>query len=228
MLVQKKKLSIKEIKADALITFYYSSLDIYNKNKKNVLIGVGVVAALIFAFVLYSDNQKSNNELANVELGRVMPIYDSGSYLEAIDGRPGTKILGLKKIVEMYGSSEVGETAKIYLANAYYALGKFDEAEKYYDDFSGSNELLKATSVAGLAACAEAKEDFSSAYKLYSNAASISDDNVLNPQYLMFAGINLMKIGETSEAKEIFLRVKKDFSKSAYVRDVDRYLSQVE
>ena len=66
-----------------------------------------------------------------------MNLYDQGSYLEAIEGRPSQNIIGLKKIVEDYGSTENGETAKIYLANSYDMLGKPDEALKYYSDYDG-------------------------------------------------------------------------------------------
>jgi tetratricopeptide (TPR) repeat protein len=228
MLGQKKKFSRKEMKEDRLVTFYYQAIAIFDQHKKNILIGVGALAVIILAFVLYTNNKGIDNDLANLELARVMPLYDSGSYLEAIDGRPGTKIIGLKKISEMYSGTENGEAAKIYLANAYYALAKFDEAEKSYDSYSGGYDLFKAASLAGLAACKEAKNEFKEAAELYINASKVSEENVLNPKYLMFAGINFLQLKNKTEAKEIFVRVKKDFAKSAYIRDIDRYLSQVE
>ncbi|HRI46159.1 MAG TPA: tetratricopeptide repeat protein [Ignavibacteriaceae bacterium] len=228
MLGQKKKISRKEIKEDRLVTFYYEAIALFEEHKKNILIGAGALAVIILAFVLYTNNKMADNEIANVELGRVISLYDSGSFMEAIEGKPGTNVIGFKKIVEMYGSTENGEIAKIYLANSYYALGKFDEAEIYYDDYSGGIDLFKSTALAGLAACKEAKDDFKSAAELYMKAAKITEENVLNPKYLVLAGINLLHSDNKSQAKEIFTQVKKDFAKSAYIREVDRYLSQSE
>jgi len=228
MIGQKKKFSKKEMKEDKLVTTYYKVLAFYEEQKRNIAYVVGGIAVVVLAIFLYSENTKTDNEKANVELARVIPLYDQGSFLEAIEGQAGTPLIGLKKIVEQYGSSEIGESAKIYLANAYYFLGKFDEAEKYYKDYGGSNEIFKATAFAGQAACLEAKNEPGKAAELYHKAATVSKENVLNPKYLLFAGINYIQIGKKGEAKEILTRLKKEFTTSTYIRDVDRYLAQVQ
>lgn len=228
MIGRKKKLSKKEIKEDKLVTFYYQVRTFYEEFQKNIFIALGVVAAVALLIYFYIQNKNSNNEKASLELARVINLYDMGSYLEAIQGRPNTKIVGLKKIVDEYGSTESGETAKIYLANAYYFLGKFDEALKYYDDYSGDNELFEATAYAGKAACFEAKKNIEEAAEFYVKAANVNKSNVLNPQYLLNAGINYLSLGNKEKAKEFFDKIKKDYTNSSYSRDVERYLAQVE
>lgn len=228
MIGQKKKFSKKEMKEDKLVTTYYKAIAFYEENKRNIAYVVGGIAIVVLAFFLYSENKKTDNEVANIELARLIPLYDQGSYLEAIEGRAGTPLIGFKKLVDQYGSTEIGETAKIYLANSYYFLGKFDEALKYYQDFSGSNDVFKASAFAGQAACFEAKNEQGKAAELYHKAATVSKQNVLNPQYLLFAGINYIKTGKKDEAKEILTRLKKDFTTSTYTREVDKYLAQVQ
>ena len=93
-------------------------------------------AIVIIAVLLYMNNKQKNNEEATTYLARIMPSYDMGSYQKAIDGESGTNVLGLKQIVEEYGSTANGETAKIYLANCYSFLGNYEEAFKYYKDYS--------------------------------------------------------------------------------------------
>jgi tetratricopeptide (TPR) repeat protein len=228
MLTKKKKLSRKEIKEDKLVTFYYKMRTFYEEFQKNIFIGVGAIAIVALLVYFYIEHKKANNEKASVELARVINVYDAGAYQEAIDGIPNTKIIGLKKLVDIYGSTENGESAKIYLANSYYFLGKFDDAKKYYDDYSGSNDVFKATSFAGLAACYEAKKDYENAAKYYQKAASVNKSNVLNPQYLMYAGIDYLNLGNKEKAKELLDKVKKDFTTSPFSREVDRYLAQTE
>ena len=228
MLTKRKKLSRKEIKEDALVTFYYKTVGLYEKHKQNFIIGGVAVIVLAAASFFYTQQRNSNNEKANIELSRVIPLFDSGMFLESIEGNPQSKVIGLKKIVADYGNSENGEIAKVYLAHAYYYLGKVDEALKNYDDYSGSNELFKSAAFAGEAACYESKNDFDKAAELYRKASSVSEENALNPQYLLFSGINLLKVKKTAEAKEIFERVKNDFPTTASGREVERYLVQVE
>lgn len=228
MIRQKRKITKREIKEDKLVTFYYNALSYFENYKQQLIYGLGGVAVIALISFFYISNKSTSNEDANAALARVMPLYDSGVFQEAIEGKPGTKIIGLKKIVDEYSGTENGETAKIYLANSLFNLGKIDEAFEQYDSYSGENELLQAAAFAGIAGYYESKNDFKEAANYFKKAASVSDANVLNPQYLMFASINLIQAGEKNEAKEILTALKKDFSKSTFVRDADRYLTQVQ
>ena len=228
MFTKKKKISRKEIKQDQLVTFYYKVVAFYEQFKKNIFIVAGSLAIVIVAFILFRNAKKTSNEAASYELSQIIKVYEAGAYQDAIEGRPGSKIKGLKKIVEDHGSTEVGEASKIFLANSYYALKKYDDALKQYEDFGGSNNYLKAAAYAGEAACQEAKGSLEKAADLYLKASKVSSSNVLNPQYLINAGINYLSAGKTDDAKDAFLKVKRDYAKSAYSRDVERYLTQVE
>jgi tetratricopeptide (TPR) repeat protein len=156
-----------------------------------------------------------------------MPLYDQGAYLEAIEGRQGTNIIGLKKLVEDFGGSENGETAKIYLANSYAFLGNYDEAFKYYKDYGGSIDYFEAASLAGQAGYYAVKEDYEKAADLYLKASKLSRVNSQNPDYLLNAGIYYLKIGEKEEAKILFNRIKDDYATSLAYREVDKYLSMI-
>ena len=228
MLTKKKKLSRKEIKEDKLVSTYYKAYGFFEENKSRVLTFGAVLIGIIALIYFYVNNQNENNRLAGVQLARVMNIYDQGSYLEAIEGRVGTNIVGLKKIVEEYGNTENGELAKIYLANSYSFLGRNNEALEYYEDYSGSNETFKATALAGQAGFYAGKKDYEKAAELYLKASRVSNDNPLNPEYMLNAGINYLRSGNEDEAKELFDTIRKDYPTSTAFREVDRYLSQIQ
>jgi len=228
MLTKKKKLSRREIKEDKLVSTYYKAYGYFEENKSRILMYAGVLAAVALAVILYINNRNENNNIAGLQLSRVMSIYDTGSYLEAIEGRQGTDIIGLKKIVEEYGSTENGEIAKIYLANSYSFLGKLDDAVKYYEDYGGSNDIHKATALSGEAGYYASKNEYEKAADLYRQASLVSEENVLNPEYMLQAGINYIKAGDTEKAKELFETIKKDYNTSAAFREVERYSVQVE
>jgi len=227
MIQKKKKLSKKEIKEDKLLVFYKNAVVFFEENKNKVLTYAGVLVA-VAAIVYFYVNQKSeSNEKAGLELSRIMPLYDQGAYLEAIEGRQGTNIIGLKKLVEDFGGSENGETAKIYLANSYAFLGNYDEAFKYYNDYSGSIDYFESASLAGQAGYYAVQEDFEKAADFYLQASKISKINSQNPDYLLNAGIYYLKAGEKEEAKILFNKIKDDYATSLAYREVDKYLSMI-
>jgi TolA-binding protein len=228
VLEKRKRISKKEIKQDTLVTSYYKAYNFFLENQVRIIIGVGVIALVVVAVILYS-NKKSNDSIAAAGLlAKVMPMYDAGQYQQAIDGQKSTNTIGLKEIVDKYGSSESGETAKIFLANSYYNTGKFEEAYKTYDDYSGSNPLFEATALSGKAAYNEGKKDFEKAADLYQDAAKLTVANPSNAEYLMKAGINLMKVGKKEEAKKLFESIKEEYKTSSAAQEVDKYLVQIE
>ncbi len=228
MLTKKKKLSRKEIKEDKLVSTYYKAYGYFEENRSRVLMFGGILIAVAALIYFYINNRMEDNRIAGTELARAMQSYDQGAYLEAIEGREGTNIVGLKKIIEDYGSTENGEYAKIYLANSYNFLGRSDEALKYYENYSGGNKIFEATSLAGQAGIYETKKEYQKAADFYLKASRVSDNNVLNPDYLLKAGIDFMKAGNNDEAKELFEKIKQDYNTSSAFREVDRYLAQVQ
>ena len=228
MLTKKKKLSRKEIKEDKLISAYYKAYGYFEENRSRVLTFSGILIAIAALIYFYISNRIEDNRIAGTELSRVMQSYDQGAFLEAIEGKEGTNVVGLKKIVEDYGSTENGEYAKIYLANSYNFLDRDDEALKYYEDYSGSNKIFEATALAGQAGIYETKKDYQKAADLYLKASRVSDNNVLNPDYLLKAGINFMQAGNNDEAKNLFEKIKQDYNTSTAFKEVDRYLAQVQ
>jgi tetratricopeptide (TPR) repeat protein len=227
MLTKKKKISRREIKEDKLVTTYYKVYGFVEDNKNKLLLYAGILAVVIIAIFFYLNNKEENNRIAGIQLSKVMSLYDNGAYLEAIEGQQGTDVWGLKRIVEEYGSTENGETAKIYLANSYMMLGKVDEAYKYYSDYSGGNDVFKATAIAGEGGYFALKQDYKKAADTYLKAAKVSNENVLNPEYLLSAGINYLKAGNHDRAKELLQTVKNDYVTAPAAREVDKYLALI-
>lgn len=227
MLTKKKKLSKREIKEDKLVTTYYKVYNYFNENKNRIGIYAGGLLVVIAAIYFYMNNKAENNLQAGVQLSRVMGLYDAGAYLEAIEGRQGTNIAGLKKIVSDYGSTDNGEIAKVYLANSYQMLGNIEEAYKYYEDYSGSSKIFKASALSGEAGYYANKKEYEKAANLYRSASRVSKENVSNPEYMLKAAINYIDAGNKEEAKDLLETIRKDYQTSTAFRDVDKYLTLV-
>lgn len=227
MLQKKKKLSKKEIKEDKLINFYKTAVVFFEKYKNKIFTYAGVLVVVAAAVYFYVNQKAETNEKAALELSRIMTIYDQGSYLEAIEGKQGTNIIGLKRVVDEFSSTENGETAKIYLANCYSFLGNYDEAFKYYVDYSGSIDYFKAAALAGQAGYYASEGNYEKAANLFLQASKMSKINSQNPDYLLNAGINYLKVGEKEEAKILFNQIKEDYTASLASREVDKYLTLI-
>ena len=107
-------------------------------------------------------------------------------------------------------------------------LDKIDDAFKYYKDYDGSIGIFKAASLAGQAGYYAYKNDFEKAADLYMQASKVSSEDVSNPDYMLKAGINYIKAGKKDDAKDIFEKIKKDYTSSTAFREVDKYLAQVD
>lgn len=227
MLTKRKKLTKKEIKEDKLVEFYYKTQSYIEENKNKVLMYVGAFAIVVVAVIFFLNYRSSRNEEAGKLLSKVMDLYEQGAYLEAIEGKQGTNLVGLKKIVGDYGSTENGETAKIYLANAYAFLGQYDKAFELYENYAGSNDIYKAAALAGQAGYYASKGDYEKAANLFKKAANVSEINPSRPDYLLRAGINFMKAGQKDEAKALFQIIKDDYKTSTAFAQVDRYFTEL-
>jgi len=211
---------------EKLMTFYYKSVDFFQKNKKHVYTALTILVIVIAGIVLLVNKRKANNELAAIELEKVRMLYSSNDFNKAINGDSlGAK--GLQFIVDEYGSTDNGETAKIMLANCYYALRDFDKAEKYYKDFSGHNNLLKVAASAGIAAVYEARNNYSEAAKQFEKTASISKDNPFNDEYVFYAVKDYYRANDLENKKKLLTRLKEDYPKSKYLAEAEKYKSVI-
>jgi len=231
MLKPKKKITKKEIKQDTLITAYANVTSFYDQNKKYISYALTALVAIIVGIFIYSNNRRANNEKAATELGKVFSIYDGAAtnvqqFRAAIDGHPERGIMGLKSIVDNYGSTKSGEIARLYLANAYLNLGQFEEALRQYDSFGGSDRLMKASALAGMGSCYEAKGEYEKAASSFEKASGTITNNFNTPDYLNSAARCYGLAGEKERALAIFKRIKKEYPTSTYAREAERYLSQ--
>ena len=226
MLRAQKKISKRVIKEDTLVTTYFKAQTWYDENKKRISTVGGILLVVVLGLWFYSNNMRANNERATTDLAKVYSFYDNGQYLIAINGIPERNIAGLQSIVDNYGSTNAGNLAKFYLANAYYNTQDYDKALKYFDDFSGNTSLLTNSALAGVGACYEAKGNYMKAAENYEKAAlkNAEDPNVADN--LMNAARNFAKAGEKERAVELLKRVKRDFPTSTAAREVDRYIAE--
>jgi tetratricopeptide (TPR) repeat protein len=224
----RKKITHKEIKQDKLVTGYFEAMNWFSnaENKKKVYIGAGIVIVLVAAVFLYLNNKSAKNEEAEVKLSAVIALYEQGKYPEAINGDPAANIVGLNQIVNEYGSTNSGETAKLYLGNSFFNMKDYDNAMKQYDSYSGSNDIVKASCISGIGAVYEAKGDLKKAGEYFEKAANVNKGVVINQENLFYAIRSYTNAGDKESAKRVFSALKEQYPKSKYINESKRFESE--
>ncbi|MFA5405648.1 MAG: hypothetical protein WC358_12010 [Ignavibacteria bacterium] len=215
--------NISKSNEDKLMVFYYKSMEYYENNKNRVYLIVTSIVVVIALIFFYFNYKTKNNETAGIELSKVKMVYSSGLYQQAINGDSLGMSRGLQYIVDNYGSSENGEIAKVMLANCYYSLRDYNNAEKFYKDYSGSNDIYKAASNAGIASVYEAKSDFPNAANYYMKASKQSKLVTNNDEYMFYAIKNYSLANDVENLKKTIKELKKEYPKSKYLAQINRY-----
>jgi tetratricopeptide (TPR) repeat protein len=134
--------------------------------------------------------------------------------------------MGLKEIVDKYGSTESGETSKLYAGNCFFNLNDYDNALKSFDDYSGKNDIVKASCLSGIGAVYEAKGDLKKAGEYFEKAANVNKDVVINPENLYYAVRAYSQAGDKESANRVFGILKNEYPKSKYISDSKRFESE--
>ena len=208
---------------EKLIELYYKGVEYFQNNTKQVYTVLTIVVVIIAGIVFYTMSQKEKKQNAMIELTKVQDVYSSGAYQQAINGDSLGYSKGLLYIVNEYGSTESGEVAKIMLANSYYYLNDYGNAERYYNDYSGSDVILKAASIAGIAAVKEAQGNFVEAAQKYEEAAGVSEEVAVNDEYLYAAARNYSLANNVNEYKRVSGMLKSEYPQSTYIFKLQRY-----
>jgi tetratricopeptide (TPR) repeat protein len=227
MLKPKKKITKKELKQDKLVTWYFKFSEWTSIYQKKITTGALILLGLILIlyFVVIKPNQE-NKEIASTALANVMGFYDYRQYQIAMEGIPERNVIGLKSIVSEYGSTEPGEIAKVYLGNCYFLLKDYDNALKYYQEFSGSNKLYKVSALAGVASVYEVKKNYKEAADYFEKAAEKAADEIQTPENLFFAARNYNLANDKKKAVELLEKIKTNYPKSYYSKDIDRFIAE--
>jgi len=212
-------------KSDFFTELLFQATDLFEKNRMAVLSVLGAIVLAIAGAFFWNREQASKNQDATAKLEGIVKRYETGNYSGAIEGDSTT--IGLKEIAKTYSGTPSGEQAKLYLANAYFQLRNYDEAQKAFESISSSSPLVKGSALAGEAACYEQKKEYKKAAQLFRRAADAVRNDAIAPIYLDNAGRNFELAGEKSDALSIYEKLKKDYPQAAATRNAEQIIARL-
>lgn len=212
------QIEVQEVKA--------ASQPFWEKNQNLVLYVLGGLALIVMGWwgykVLVVQPQQ---EEAVSAIWQAQVQFDRDSFQLALEN-PGGGYDGFLGIIDKYGSSAAGNSAKYYAGVCYLRLGDFDKAIEYLDDFSADGDLLPIMKFGMLGDCYSEKKDFSKALDYYEKASNAGNNDLLAAYYLKKLGMLNDQQGNKEAAVEAYERLRRDFPNptSADWRDIEKYI----
>jgi tetratricopeptide (TPR) repeat protein len=215
-----------ELREDQLATATAKGMTFFEEHR-TLIIGVGAaLLAVIVGALLWGWWQARQDRAAAEALGGVLTAYEAGNYEQALEGTPEAP--GLLQIADDYGSTNTGNLATFFAADALYQLGRYDEALEQFEDYDGDRDILGASALAGQAAIYEGRGDHARAAGLYERAAAAYASAATAPDYLMAAGRNYEAAGDYAEAQAVYERYLEAWDETPNAMLVEALLARTE
>lgn len=198
----------------------------FDKNRQMIVTVAGVAVLLIVGFVAYKLlYQQPREKQALSQMYKAEQAFSQDSTTKALTDAGGG-YPGFIKIVEDYGSTNAGDVANLYAAQAYMKESNYKVALDYLSDYDGGGKLgsvlkngLKGDAYSELGDMDKAL----SAYK----KASKSDNEFFAPYFLLKYGMLSEKQGNTSDALSAYESIKRDYPNSVQGQNIDAYIARV-
>ena len=203
--------------------------------RKAILIAVAALIILFAGVILYKNYVSGPREAkASTVLAKGQEYFDAEQFDKALNG-DGAGYPGFVKVASDYSSTDAGNLANLYAGLCYANLGKWAEAVKYLEQYSGSNDQMISPAAQGALGNAYAHiNQLDKAVSALKKAADMADsksslkaNNSLSPTFLIQAAEILESQNKKAEALKIYQDIKKKYVNSAVSQEIDKYIERV-
>lgn len=190
---------------------------------------IGVVAAIIIIIagtMLYKHYISTPREAkAAAAIFKAEQYFGQDAFELALNG-DSLGNMGFIKVADEYSSTESGNLAKAYAGISYAQLGKYEEAIKYLNDFSGDDQMIVPAVLGALGNCYANLDQLDKATSTLVKAADKADNMTLSPVYLIQAGEIFEKQGKLDDAITVYTKIKEKYFNSYQAMDIDKYIDR--
>lgn len=198
MLKPRQRLTKKQLKEDKLVTFIAKGQMYLEEEWQRLLMITGAAVVVVLFGVFMMNSSRAERVEASSKLYVLEFQYiERGVYNDQLAQE-------LLTFLGEYDGTDSGGNATFYLANTFYHLERYEEAEnyfrKYLDDYDGA-KFLKSSATAGIAASYEQRKMYKEASEFYLRSVNDFPDEFSYPQNLLGAARNLSFAGEQEQAR---------------------------
>ena len=194
------------------------------KNKKAIIGAVLAIVIIVAGVVMYKNlYAQPREEKAQAALFKGQEYFEADKYEQALNGDSiGYK--GFLKVAEEYSGTDAANLAKAYAGLCYAHLGKYEEALKALDSFSGNDQLVAPAMKGAMGNCYAQLGQLDKAVSLLLQAAEEANSNAISPIYLQQAGEILVKQGKYDDAINAYTTIKEKYFRSYQSMNIDKYI----
>ncbi len=195
------------------------------RNQKTI---IGVAAAFLllvggyFGYKTFIQAPKQKEAINQMSQAQIQ--FERDSFSAALEA-PGAGFPGFLDIIDQYGGTASGNTAKYYAGLCYFNLGRYDDAIEYLNSYSAKDELTKVMKLGVLGDSYSELNDLEKALSFYKKATNTGSNDFLVPYYLQKYAFLSDHLGDRPEALKAYQRIKKDFPRSSEGLEADKYLA---
>ena len=208
-----------------------------NKYKMPLVIGIGalvvVIVAAILANVFYFGPRADK---ASTALDKGQEYFANEQFDKALNG-DGATYIGFAKIADEYSGTDAANLANLYAGLCYANLGKWQDAQKYLEEYSSASDMMVSPAAQAALGNAYAQNgNIDKAVSCLKKAADMADskaeddtNNSIAPTFLLQAGELLESQNNKAEALKIYQDIKKKYVNSQLVQsyEIDKYIERV-
>lgn len=205
-------------------------------NYKKVISIAVVAIVLVVAGIICINNfyLKPRQAEASTALAKGQDLFMNQDYEKALKG-DGAGYIGFLKVIDQYGGTDASNLANLYAGLCYANLNKWQEAEKYLDNYSaGDDAMVSPAAEAALGHAYANLNQVDKAIDCLKKAAKMADskmesghNNSLAPQFLLSAGQLLESQNKKADALAIYKSIKENYVNSPIASQIDKYIERV-
>lgn len=194
------------------------------KNRKPILIGLGVILAIAIAIVAYSTYYVAPRNIdAADKLAVCVRYFEADSFNLALNGDGVNE--GFAEIADNYGVTETAELASMYAGICCYQLGNYEEAIGYLKGFDAKSVNIRPANITLIGDCYVATGDYATAVKYFEKAGAI-DNDLTAPRALNKAGICYEELGRYADAEKCYRTIKDKYFASQLAGEIDKRIAR--
>ncbi len=203
------------------------------KYQKPILIAVAAIILIIAGTFLYKNFVSAPREAeASTAIAKGQEFFANQEFEKALKGEGNYK--GFVKLAADYSSTDAGNLANLYAGLCYANLNKWQDAVKYLDAFSTSDDaMISPAAIAALGNAYAHLQQLDKAVDNLKKAASMADkqaaegiNNSLSPTFLLQAAQILESQGKKAEANTLYQDIKKKYVAAPISNEIDKYIER--
>jgi TolA-binding protein len=204
-----RRITRRELKRDPFVDTVFDWTVWVRENLRTVLVGVGVLAAVVAGLLLFRASRTAEDREASRRFREIMQAYEVGNYQLAAND--------LRQFRQAYESTELADDAALYLGDSYVRAGDHPAAINVLRDFEDryGESPYRHAAAALLGAAYESSGDWTKAAEAYERARELGEHDYQKVDALLDLARVRIAAGDEEAGLEAYRTVVSDFPEAA-------------